>query len=372
MTDPILHTPEEERVVHGAFDYGELARLGLHPSEILDFSVNCNPYGSSPAAREAIAQVAIERYPDRECWQLRQAVLEHELAGLDLPFSSIVCGNGTSELIWTVARIFLAPGTKAVIVAPTFGEYRAASLAAGAAIIELPAEEERQFQPDLTALRFRIVQEKPGIVWLCNPNNPTGVWMEYEQLFLLANTCHSAGALLVIDESYWRFVTPPATYTALNLMQEHSGLSLLVLRSLTKDFALASLRLGYAVSSPKLIRRVRAQLPSWNVSGLAQAAGVAALRDRVHLHTTLAALTCQRQAFFAALQEAGLHMLPSRTHFCLLDVGDARFVRQELLMQRLLVRDCTSFGLSRCIRVATRSAHEWGQLLQALREVVKS
>jgi histidinol-phosphate/aromatic aminotransferase/cobyric acid decarboxylase-like protein len=155
-------------------------------------------------------------------------------------------------------------------------------------------------------------------------------------------------------------------------MQEHPGLPLLVVRSLTKDFALASLRLGYAVGSPELIKRVQAQLPSWNVNGLAQAAGIAALRDRAHLHTTLTALTDERQAFFAALQETGLHMLPSRTHFCLIAVSDAQLVRQELLKQRLLVRDCTSFGLPHYVRVATRPAHEWRPLLQALRKVVSS
>jgi histidinol-phosphate aminotransferase len=371
MNDP-SPTHKEERVVHGAFDYDELARLGLQPSDILDFSVNSNPYGPSPAVHTAIAQVAIERYPDRECWQLRQAILEYELMGLDIAFSSIVCGNGASELIWALARAFLAPGKKALIVAPTFGEYRAASLAAGATIIELSAREERQCQPDLMALRSRIVQEKPCVVWLCNPNNPTGTWMEYEQFSWLLDTCHSAGALLVIDESYWRFVTPPATYTALHLMRGYPGLPLLVVRSLTKDFALASLRLGYAASSPALIRLVQAQLPSWNVNGLAQAAGIAALRDHAHLHMTLTALTDERQTFFSALQEAGLHVLPSRTHFCLIAVGDAQLARQELLMQRLLVRDCTSFGLPRYIRVATRPAHEWEQLLQALPKVVRS
>jgi histidinol-phosphate aminotransferase len=408
MTDPFLHIHQNERAVHGAIDYGEMALLNLHPSEILDFSVNSNPYGPSPAVHTAIAQVPIERYPDRECWQLRQAIRQYELEpelrhelkvvgvpwyggiigavispapiippyhgtpDLDLPLTSLVCGNGTSELIWALARAFLAPGKKALLVAPTFGEYRAASLAAGAALIELPTQEEQQFQPDLIAVRSRIIQEKPSVVWLCNPNNPTGLWIEYEQLSRLLDACHSVGALLVIDEAYWRFVTPPATWTALHLMQQHPASPLFALRSLTKDFALAGLRLGYAFASPTLISRVQVQLPSWNVNALAQAAGIAALHDRAHLHTTLSALVNERQAFFAALEEAGLHVLPSRTHFCLIEVGDAQSVRQKLLMQRLLVRDCTSFGLPHHIRVATRPAHEWRQLVKALREVVRA
>jgi histidinol-phosphate aminotransferase len=369
MTD--LHK-EEHMVVHGAIDYGELARLGLYPSEVLDFSVNSNPYGPSPSVYEAIALVALDRYPDRACLQLRRAILEYELSDVDLPDSSLLCGNGSSELIWAAARAFLAPAKKAIIVAPTFGEYRAASLAVGAAISELQIDETQQFQLDLIELQARIVSEEPDVVWLCNPNNPTGVWMEQEQLAQVLQTCFNVGALLIVDESYWRFVAPPISCTAVTLLQGGINEHLLVIRSLTKDFALASLRLGYIVGSPERIKQVQRQLPSWNVNGLAQAAGVTALADRVHLATTLANLAVEREAFFAALREADLHALPSRTHFCLIDVGNAQYVRQELLKRWLLVRDCTSFGLPHFIRVATRPAHEWGKLVQALREVVQA
>lgn len=369
MTDP---HKEEFMVVHGAIDYGELARLGLNPSEILDFSVNSNPYGPSPAVHEAIAQVPLDRYPDRACLQLRRAILEHELSDVDLPASSLLCGNGSSELIWAAARAFLALGKKALIVAPTFGEYHAASLAVGATISEFWTDEMRQFQPDLIGLQARIVREVPDVVWLCNPNNPTCVWMEQEQLVQLVQTCSSVGTLLIVDESYWRFVAPPVSCTAVALLQGGINEQLLVVRSLTKDFALASVRLGYAVGSLGRIKQMQRQLPSWNVNGFAQAVGVVALADRAHLTTTLANLAVEREAFFAALREADLYVLPSRTHFCLIDVGDAQYVRQELLTRRLLVRDCTSFGLPRFIRVATRPAYEWRQLVQALREVVQS
>ena len=113
--------------IHGALDYGELAHLGLQPEEILDFSVNGNPYGPSPLVYQAIANVAIDRYPDRECLALRQAILDAELAEVDLPLSAVICGNGSSELIWTIARAYLAPAEKTAIIGPTFGEYRAAS-----------------------------------------------------------------------------------------------------------------------------------------------------------------------------------------------------------------------------------------------------
>jgi histidinol-phosphate aminotransferase len=143
-----------------------------------------------------------------------------------------------------------------------------------------------------------------------------------------------------------------------------------VLRSLTKDFALAGLRLGYAIATPDVAERLGAQLPSWNVNGVAQAAGVAALTGRAHLTTTLDHLAIERLAFFHALRHTGLNVMPSRTHFCLLEVGDARHVRQQLLARNILVRDCTSFGLPQFIRIATRPRGEWQQLLLALQEII--
>jgi len=347
-------TSRTERAVHGALDYGELERLGLHPWEVLDFSVNANPYGPSPRVREAIANVAIDRYPDRECLELRRAILDYELASTNLPLNSIVCGNGTTELIWAIARAYLKPGLKAAIPGPTFGEYRVASLAAGASVVEFQVQADAYFQPDIGAIAAWIGREQPSLVWLCNPNNPTGIWLDRQQMLELAEACQKVGAMLVVDEAYWRFVFP--TLHSADLVKAHNRAlcQVIVLRSLTKDFALAGLRLGYAVAAPAVAELLSAQLPSWNVNGMAQAAGIAALSDRTHLTTTLDKLAIERDAFFDALRHTGLHVMPSRTHFCLVEVGDARQVRQQLLNRKILVRDCTSFGLPRFIRVATR------------------
>ena len=144
-------TSGSERIVHGALNYGELERLGLRPAEVLDFSVNSNPYGPSPHVREALLHMAIERYPDRECLELRQTILDYELPATDASRCSVVCGNGTSELIWAIARAFLKPGLRAAMLGPTFGEYRAACLATGSAVVEFRAEATEEFQPDAAA-----------------------------------------------------------------------------------------------------------------------------------------------------------------------------------------------------------------------------
>ncbi len=359
-----------ERVVHGALDYGELEHLGLLPEEILDFSVNSNPYGPSPHVREAVANAAFDRYPDRACRALRQTLLTYEVSPFPLLIETVVCGNGASELIWTIAHTYLKAGMKAAIIGPTFGEYRAASVAVGATVIELQTHATDAFQLENTMFSAWLMTEKPQLVWLCNPNNPTGTWLEREQLSHIVTTCRRSGTILVVDESYWRFVLPSATYSALEFVDITTESPVIVLRSLTKDFALAGLRLGYAVAAPQRIEQLTAQLPSWNVSGVAQAAGQAALEDRKYLAAMFQELARERQAFFSALQSSEIQVVASQTHFCLLAVGDAQRVRQQLLRRKILVRDCTSFGLPQFIRVATRPEHDWQQLLAALKEVV--
>ena len=360
----------QEISVHGAFDYAELERLGLQPGEVLDFSVNSNPYGPSPRIREELEQIALDRYPDRACLELRRALVQYELAPIIPTIERIVCGNGSVELIWSIARSMLAPGQKAALLGPTFGEYRAASQAAGAHVVQLNALENSQFCLEDTAVISWLQQERPALFWLCNPNNPTGTWLDRSALGRIAQTCRELQTLLVIDEAYWHFLCPRETFSALHLLQASPEVPLIVLRSLTKDCALAGLRLGYAVaSSVGLAQRLGAQLPPWNVNSLAQRAGSVALQESEYRTTTLARLAAESQAFFQALRRAGLCVLPSRTHFYLLAVGDGPAVRQKLLARRLLVRDCASFGLPGFIRVATRPGEDWQQLLQALQEV---
>lgn len=371
MPDSTKHI---EPPIHGALDYGELAHLGLQPDEILDFSVNSNPYGPSPCVYEAIAHACVERYPDRECLALRQAILEFELAGIDLPLASVICGNGSSELIWAIAHAYLTPAQKTAIIGPTFSEYLAASHAVGACVVESCAQLATDFRHDLPSLCSWLASERPTLVWLCNPNNPTGTYWQLADILSLANISCEIDALLVIDEAYHHFVfadnADDPSHSASVLLSTEFQAHMLLLRSLTKDYALAGLRLGYAVGAPEVIHRLAGQLPSWNVNGFVQAAGCAALADRDHLRTTLAWLAEERQKFFEALSQLGCRIVPSRTHFCLVEVGDAVRVRKDLLTHKMLVRDCASFGLPQFMRVATRPARDWQQLVQALREVL--
>ncbi|GCE03337.1 pyridoxal phosphate-dependent aminotransferase [Dictyobacter aurantiacus] len=359
------------RAIHGAIDYAELEQLGLQADDVLDFSVNSNPYGPSPRVRIALNDVVLDRYPDRECRQLRRAIVQHELVAAGLSIDTLVCGNGSSELIWAIARAFLSAGETTALLNPTFGEYAAASRVTGASIIDYRTCEVDDFQLNIEHCCNWLYEQRPRLVWLCNPNNPTGGWLGREQVLALLAACQRLNALLIVDESYWHFLWPNDAFSAIEFLHSSYMHHILVLRSLTKDFALAGVRLGYVVGAVEQIRCIQEQLPAWNVSAVAAAAGEAALADRSYLQDCMLRLIEERHAFFEALRSSGWRVIPSRTHFCLLEAGSAWSVRQQLLRRGLLVRDCSSFGLPQFIRVATRPQADWSRLVEALKEVMK-
>jgi histidinol-phosphate aminotransferase len=340
--------------IHGALDYEELARLGLDPDQMLDFSVNSNPFGPSPRVREALHQVPVERYPDREALTLRHALAEYH--GIEM--ENIVVGNGTAELLWLAAFAYLRPGDHVLILAPTFSEYARVAGLMGAVIEEYFAGANQHFQHDLTQLSEKLNNQSPRCVFLCNPNNPTGAVIPAEQIIELAG--QHPETLFIVDEAYMNFIQPPQSLIG------HIPPNILVIRSMTKDYALAGLRLGYAVGSRALIAAIAAVRPAWNTSGLAQAAGLAALQDQEYLQETLRQLREANRDFVEALRGQGWHPIESQTHYFLMLVDDAPSFRQKLMAKNIVVRDCTSFGLQEYVRIATRNPADNAIFLAAL------
>jgi histidinol-phosphate aminotransferase len=333
-----------------------LDRLGLAPEAVLDFSVNGNPYGPSPLVREAMAQVAYDRYPDREVLALRRVLAAH----LDITPDRLLVGNGSTELVWLVALAFVRAGDAVLLVGPTFGEYTRAAVLMGANLCHYTAQPEafRMVPEEMTDL---LQQWQPRLVFLCNPNNPTGTFVAPDIIAHWATAW--PGTLFIVDEAYLTFAAPaPSVLPVLH----HN---MLVLRSMTKAYALAGLRLGYAVGAPDVLAALRRARPPWSVNALAQAAGVAALQDTAHLTSCLARIASATHDLLVGLHALGLAPVPSTTHFCLVRVGNGAACRQALLERGILVRDCASFGLPQYIRVATRRPAENARLLAALAEV---
>lgn len=342
--------------VHGAPDPAELRRLGLHPAEVLDFSSNINAYGPSPAVREALARTPLDRYPEHEALALRAALAEH----LGISPQCVLAANGSSELIWLAALAFLRPLDHVLVLGPTFAEYERMAALLGALVKTLLAKEESGFALSPSQIHAAIDSWQPRLVFLCNPNNPTGS--------VLGNLCIAFCAikytdtLFIVDESYSSFVPGLGCAAA---TQDN----VLVLRSMTKDYALAGLRLGYAVGVEELVAALARVRPPWSVNALAQAAGLAALRDQEHLHRSLELLAAAKSELMAALVVRGMQVLPSAAPFFLVRVGDGTALRRALLHKGILVRDCASFGLPEHIRICTRRPEENARIVAALSEV---
>jgi L-threonine-O-3-phosphate decarboxylase len=350
----LLQIPD---AVHGALDFAELDRLGLAPEAVVDFSMNGNPYGPSPRVREAIAQVPYERYPDREVLALRQVLAGH----LDITPEQLLVGNGSTELIWLLALAFVRPGDHVVLVGPTFGEYTRAAILMGGHLHFYTAQPEESFRVVPEQITQFLQQWQPRLVFVCNPNNPTGTFVTPDVIAHWATAW--PGTLFIVDEAYLTFTAnAPSVLPRLR----HN---MLVLRSMTKAYALAGLRLGYAVGSPDVLAALQRARPPWSVNALAQAAGIAALQDTAYLTSCLERIAQAQHDLMAGLHALGLLPVPSTTHFFLMRVGHGAACRQALLERGILVRDCASFGLPDYIRVATRRPEENARLLAALAEV---
>jgi threonine-phosphate decarboxylase len=344
-------------IVHGALDHRELSALGLSPDDVLDFSSNTNPFGPAPGVRAALASSPLDRYPDRESHDLR-AALSHRL---HLPVENILAGNGASELIWLAGLAFLQPGDAVLIVGPTYGEYARAAALAGAEPRFCSAQAADGFRLPPAAVEAALAEVAPRLVFVCHPNNPTGALLPLENLADWTKTYRQT--LFVVDEAYLEF---SGAASALTLTAEN----VLVLRSMTKAYALAGLRLGFALGAPPLIEALRRVRPPWSVNALAQAAGVAALADPGHLAASLVELAAAKQRLVADLAAIGLVPSESATSFLLLNIGRAGRLRADLLRRGLLVRDCASLGLPEYIRISVQRPEHNARLVAALREIL--
>jgi len=276
-----------------------------------------------------------------------------------------VVGNGTAELIWLVAFAFLKPGDDVLILGPTFGEYERATRLMSAtpqhwnALPALvPRREGAGFAFDVAEITRMLDSANHRAVFLCNPNNPTGQALPPTAILAWAEA--HPRTLFIVDEAYLAFVPD------LESVVSSRRPNLLVLRSMTKDYALAGLRLGYAVGDERLIHALEAVRPAWNVNALAQAAGLAALSDEPYYQITLAQLRDEKTFLLNGLKELGFSPVPSPTQFFLLPVGNAAQFRQNLLRHGILVRDCTSFGLPEYVRISPRTRQENQRFLNDL------
>jgi len=335
--------------------------LGLDPARIVKLASNENALGMSPAARRALERSATDahRYPDMDCIELREGLAQY----LDLPMDRLLVGAGSSELILLAARAFLERGRRIVVSQHAFVSYEGAARAVGARAVSVPT---RGWQPDLDGM-IAAIDPSVRIVFIASPNNPTGVLVEPAALekFIAAVPDN---VLVVLDEAYHDFVEPRLRVDVRSLTVRHPNL--LVLRTFSKVYGLAGLRVGYAVSSPKVISLLRRLQPPFSVSATAQAAALAALGDADFRERSVDMIRTERPRVCQELQSLGVEYVPSFGNFVLVRVGNGKDVFRALLPRGVIVRPVDSYGLAPWIRVTVGLPEENATFIRELRQLL--
>lgn len=348
------------RLVHGGDWAGYRAEFGC---DALDFSANVSPLGLPAGVAAAITNAlpTADRYPDPLCRELRAA-----LAGAEgVPADWILCGNGAADLIFRLA-LAVRP-RRALLPAPTFAEYEAALQTVGCAVQRVFLREENEFA--VTEKFIDAVTPETDIVFLCQPNNPTGQVTPPALVERLVRRCAECGAVLVVDECFLDFLPDRDAWTAKQLLRDAP--QLVILKAFTKLYAMAGVRLGYALcGDATLLEKMRGAGQPWAVSSLAQAAGLAALQETAYADAVRALIAEQRPRMAAGLRALGLRVMDGQANYLLFratpDFGE------KLRRRGAVVRSCANYpGLDAAwYRTAVRTAEENTRLLQIMGEIL--
>lgn len=348
------------KLVHGGDWAGYRAEFGC---DALDFSANVSPLGLPAGVAAAITNAlpTADRYPDPLCRELRAA-----LAGAEgVPADWILCGNGAADLIFRLA-LAVRP-RRALLPAPTFAEYEAALQTVGCAVQRVFLREENEFA--VTEEFIDAVTPETDIVFLCQPNNPTGQVTPPALVERLVRRCAECSAVLVVDECFLDFLPDRDAWTAKQLLRDAP--QLVILKAFTKLYAMAGVRLGYALcGDATLLEKMRGAGQPWAVSSLAQAAGLAALQETAYADAVRALIAEQRPRMAAGLRALGLRVMDGQANYLLFratpDFGE------KLRRRGAVVRSCANYpGLDAAwYRTAVRTAEENTRLLQIMGEIL--
>lgn len=347
-------------LVHGGDWAGYRAEFGC---DALDFSANVSPLGLPAGVAAAITNAlpTADRYPDPLCRELRAALARAE----GVPADWILCGNGAADLIFRLA-LAVRP-RRALLPAPTFAEYEAALQTVGCAVQRVFLREENEFA--VTEKFIDAVTPETDIVFLCQPNNPTGQVTPHALVERLVRRCAECGAVLVVDECFLDFLPDRDAWTAKQFLRDAPHL--IILKAFTKLYAMAGVRLGYALcGDATLLEKMRGAGQPWAVSSLAQAAGLAALQETAYAGAVRALIAEQRPRMAAGLRALGLRVMDGQANYLLFratpDFGE------KLRRRGAVVRSCANYpGLDAAwYRTAVRTAEENTRLLQIMGEIL--
>ena len=338
----------------------ELAReMGIPVDKILKLASNENPLGMSPKAKKAVeaAISGIERYPDQ--FELIKAVAGR----CGLGQNQVVLGNGSNDVLDLIARVFLAPGRSAVFAQHAFAVYPLATLSTGAELIATPA---KHYGHDLNAMRAAI-RPDTRIVWIANPNNPTGNFLPYPEVRAFLEAVPQ-DVVVVLDEAYNEYLPPAERVDTAAWIADFPNL--VVTRTFSKIFGLAGLRVGYALASAEIADLMNRVRQPFNVNNLAIAAAVAALDDHLFVAESYELNRRGMEQLVGGLKRLGLEHIPSHGNFVTFKAGDGAAVNQKLLRQGVIVRPIGGYGLPEWLRVTIGTEPENVRFLEALEKAL--
>ena len=349
-----------KQLVHGGDWMGYRERFGR---DALDFSANVSPLGLPEGVAQAIrdALPLADRYPDPLCRALREKLAVAE----GVPAEWLLCGNGAADLIFRL--VWAAKPHKALVTAPTFAEYASALDTVGCEVKRFFLDETNDFAP--TDALVNAVDESIDMVFLCQPNNPTGQLAEPALVEALLRRCEAVGAVLAVDECFLDFLPEGEGLSAKHLLKNSK--KLIILKAFTKLYGMAGVRLGYCLcSDTELLARMRAAGQPWAVSSLAQAAGIAALDETEYVAKVRALIEAQRPVLADGLRALGLRVIEGRANYLLFRAPEA--LGEALRRKGAVLRSCGNYpGLDASwYRTAVRTENENRQLLALLAETL--
>lgn len=354
--------------VHGGDVYTASFELGKDRKEIIDFSANVNPMGVPVGVKAAMAACLEEMsdYPDPWCRLLRNQLSKAE----QVEAQELICGNGAADLIFRLAYV-LRP-KKALVLAPTFAEYEQALSQVQCEMRYYLLKEEKGYKVQEDLLDY--LDEQIDLLFICNPNNPTGEVIAQDFMIQLLEKCKVLDIWVVVDECFNDFLDEPKVYTLKGYLKAYP--KLFVLKAFTKLYAMAGIRLGYGISSNKeLLEKLYEAAQPWSVSGVAQVAGCAALEDRAYVEATKVLIKEERAYLQENLRALGFKVYGSCANYIFfkedlnkgLDKGLVKILREK----GILIRDCSNYkGLSKgYYRIGVRTRSENNRLIEALKEM---
>jgi len=345
-------------VFHGGASFTKRENTECNDLDILDFSTCCNPYGPPKFVHTALSKIDIEHYPDPESSKLVRLLSQK----LGIPSASLIAGSGSTELIRLAAHAYFGAGDTVVIPCPTYGEYELAGKIVNAHIEKYYVNEKDDFKIDCDEFIFFAKSHRPAGIFLCNPNNPTGQYLSLMEVEIILKSFPDT--LIILDEAYIAFTDN--AWDSRGLLKRNN---LFIVRSMTKDYGIAGLRIGYGMAAEAIVANLKKVRPPWNVNSAAQAAGEAALFYYDYLTQCTDRIRRSKTYLARELANMGYTVVPTSTNFFLFKAGNAGHFQKQMLAKGILVRDCTSFGLPEYVRVAPLKKTHCQKFIQAVKEM---